>query len=266
VLLEVVDLATQACLDRHAWQLTWTMTTFLQRQWHLKDQIAMQTAAMHAAKRMADPALEALAHRDLARAHTRSGDDNLARYHFEQALTLHTELDDHAGLGHTHQNIALINEKNGQYAKALHHARKALSRFRSANHQPGQARTLNSVGYYHALCGDFERALVFCRQALAMHQQQGDHYGQSGPYGSLAFAYLNLDRFEEAIACAHDALEIYQQAGDRYNYARMLIILGDAYQAAADVTAARESWRRALEILCTLDHPDADKVGRRLGV
>jgi hypothetical protein len=52
--------------------------------------------------------------------------------------------------------------------------------------------------------------------------------------------------------------------GQRYYAAGTLDRLGDAQRAAGDAAAAGDAWRRALEILSALDHPDADDVRAKL--
>jgi hypothetical protein len=69
VLLAAVDRAAATGFDIHTWQLAWILTTFLDRRGHWHDWATTQSAALAAARRLADPITQAYAHRTLARAH-----------------------------------------------------------------------------------------------------------------------------------------------------------------------------------------------------
>jgi hypothetical protein len=73
VLLAAVEHAAATGLDTHAWQLPWTMWTFLNRQGHWHDWAAAGRVAVAAAKRVADLPTQARAHRALADAYTPMG-------------------------------------------------------------------------------------------------------------------------------------------------------------------------------------------------
>lgn len=107
--------------------------------------------------------------------------------------------------------------------------------------------------------------IACCRQALALLAETGDKYGQAGTWDSLGYAYHQSGDHEQATTCYHNAIDLHRQAGDRHNEADALTRLGDNHHAAGRPDAARDSWRRALEILDELDHPDADQVRARAG-
>ena len=76
--------------------------------------------------------------------------------------------------------------------------------------------------------------------------------------------YSHLGDLPEAARCYQRSLELYRDLGDLYRQAEVLTHLGDTLHAAADVTAARETWQQALTILTDLDHPEADVVRAKL--
>jgi hypothetical protein len=61
-----------------------------------------------------------------------------------------------------------------------------------------------------------------------------------------------------------EVLAIYRQAGQKVNIAEALTGLGDAQQAAGNITAARDSWQRALALLKDLPNADEHPVRARL--
>jgi hypothetical protein len=58
----------------------------------------------------------------------------------------------------------------------------------------------------------------------------------------------------------------HQPPGRPYTESEILTSLGDAHAAAGDQDAARVTWRRALSIVSTFEHPDAQRLRERLGL
>ncbi len=264
VLLAAVGHAARNGFDTHTWQLAWGLYTFLDRRGHWHDLITAWRTALDAADRLADPPAQALAHRLLARAHTRLGRYQDAYTHHHAALDLYAKIGDRTGQAHTHRHLAYVWERQGRPRQALGHARQALTLYRAAGHRRGHALTLNAVGWHHALLGNHQQALTHCRQALALFQDLGDRQGEAETWDSLGYAHHHLGNHHEAIDCYRRALDLFRNLGSRYYQTTALIHLGDTYHAAGNLDAARTAWRRALTILIDLDHPDAEGVRARL--
>jgi len=267
VLLAAVGLAAEAGVDTHAWQLAWTLDTFLDRQGHWHDLTTAWQTALPAAGRLHDPvspAAQAHAHRNLAYAHTRLGRYPDAHTHLAHALHLYALAGDHAGQVHTHRLLAFLWERQGRPEQALDHAQQALTLSRAAGNLHGQAYALNEVGWGHAQLGDYQQALTYCQQALTLHQEFGDRDGQAAAWDSLGYAHHYLAHHTQAADCYQHALHLLRNLGDRHNEATVLTHLGDTQHAAGDPTAARTAWTHALDILTDLDHPDAAGVRTKL--
>jgi tetratricopeptide (TPR) repeat protein len=266
VLLATVELAAAAGMDAHAWQLAWTLWTFLDWQGHWHDHAAVGRTAVAAAARLTDPDAQGLAHRQLARAYTRLGRFDDAHVLFSHALGLYVRVGDQAGQANTHNNIAILWERRGEPARGLGHARKAFDLFRDAGHLIGQGKALNNTGWFQALLGDYQEALASCQEALALHQGLGNRYGQACTLDSLGFVHHQLGCYTEALACYRRALSLHRELGERYYEADSLARLGDTQGASGNPDAARRAYQQSLNILTELDHPDADKVKAKLGI
>jgi tetratricopeptide (TPR) repeat protein len=264
VLLAAVGHAAATRLDTHAWQLAWTLDTFLDRRGHWHDLAAIGRAAVAAAERLADPPVQARTHRLLAHAYTRLGRFDDARTQLRHALDLTTQADDLAGQAHTHLALAQVWERQGRHPEAFDHARRALDLCRAAGHQLGQARALSGVGWYQALLGDYRQAITACEQALTLLQELDDRDGQADAWDSLGYAHHHLGQHTQAIACYQHAIDLYRDLGDHYDEAETLAHLGDTHHAAGKPEAARTAWQQARTILDQLDHPDADTVRTKL--
>jgi DNA-binding SARP family transcriptional activator/tetratricopeptide (TPR) repeat protein len=264
VLLAAVDHAAATGFDTHTWQLAWTLRSFLDRQGHWHQWVAAQHAAVAAAGRLADPAVQAPAHRYLASAYTRLGRFDDAHTQLRRALDLTTRAGDLTGQAHIHQSFAHLRDRQGRYREALDHTQQALDLYRAVGHELGQARCLNAVGWYHTLLGDHQLALTTCQQALALLQELDDRPALAATWDSLGHAHHRLGHHDDAVTCYQYALDLVRELGDRYYEAVALTHLGDAHQASGDPRTADSAWQQALAILDQLDHPDAGEVRAKL--
>jgi tetratricopeptide (TPR) repeat protein len=264
VLLAVIGHAATAGYETHAWQLTWTVSTFLDRQGHWHDFAAAGRYAVAAADRLADPAVQAWARRTLARAYTRLNRFDDADTQLRDALSLSDQSADQAGQADTHHYLTILYWRWNRLETALEHARQCLDLSRSVGHRGRLAGALNGVGWLQALIGDAQSALVSCEQALVMHTELGDLHGQAHTWDSLGFAHHQLGHHARAIACFRNTLTLVRQLGDRYQEADTLASLGSVHLATGHPHAAHDAWQRALIILDELDHPDAERVRAQL--
>ncbi|MEO3928900.1 tetratricopeptide repeat protein [Micromonosporaceae bacterium B7E4] len=265
VLLAVVAQAVSTGFDVHAWQLAWTMNTYLDRLGAWQDQSTAQHLALLAASRVDDRNGQARAHRNRAIACLRLGEFDEAHHHLRQSLDLYGALGDRVGSARTQLNLGILAERRGRYAQALHHARRAFDLFDAVDHAAGRANALNNIGWYHIQLGDHRRALGYCQQALVEQQRVGNRYWQAHTWDSLGTAHHHLGDHRQAVDCYEHALALWREAGERYHEATTLTHLGDTQHATGATEPARTAWQQALDILDRLGHPDAELLRSRLG-
>jgi tetratricopeptide (TPR) repeat protein/transcriptional regulator with XRE-family HTH domain len=264
VLLAVLDHAATTRFDTHTWQLTWTLSTFLDQRGRWTELVGVGGIALTAAERLSDPTAEAHAHTTIACAHTRLRHFDDAQAHLECALDRYGRTGDRIAQAHTHHNLGYLADVRGGHATALDHTRQALDLFRAAGHLVGQANTLNAIGWCYAQMADLRQTLVHCRQALSMLKQLEDFVGQAHTWDSIGYAHRHLGEHTAAIASYQQAVDLYQRIGDRNGEATTLTRLGDTHHDAGDADLADKSWQQALAILDDLAHPDADTVRAKL--
>jgi tetratricopeptide (TPR) repeat protein len=264
VLLAAQRQAADTGFDAHAWQLAWTMDTFLVRQGHWRDRADAWQEAIRAADGLDDPVARACAYRFLADAETMLGRHAEAHTHYRHALDAYERLGDLVGQADTHRTLALLCEQEGRPSKALDHARRSLSGYQAAGHRRWQAAMLNHVAWYHVLVGEHTEAITWCERALPMLSEVNDGYGQAATWDTLGYAHYHLGNYARAAECYERSLGFEEAHGDRHNLAESLLRMGDARHAAGDHTAARAAWERALDILTDLGHPDAETVAKTL--
>jgi DNA-binding SARP family transcriptional activator len=264
VLLAVIAQAADQGFDAVAWQLSASLSDFLDRSGQWSEWSTALSTALAAAGRLGDRAAQARARRLLARARTRVGDYPEAQHHLDLALGLLEQLGDTVGQGQVHLAACLVATRCNKPTDAEASARSALELFRAASHKAGEAYALNNLGWSLAELGDHQQALSTCEQALRLHGETRDREGEAATLDSLGYVHHQLRHYPQAVAHYRDALELRRRLGDRYDEAETLARLGDLYDESGDAAAAREAWREALRILDDLQHPDADAIHAKL--
>ena len=265
VLLAAVNLAARTGFGTYAWQLAWTLATFLDRRGYWPDWVATERTALAAAYRADDRPGQAYAHRSLGLALLQLGSYDDALYHLSEALKLREQAGDHAELARCHVDISWVLDQRGQFTESLGHARRALGLLEATGDRAGQAGTLNSLAVTYGNLGDYRQALTCGQQALSLCRELGDRRGETGTLDTLGLLQHRLGNDAEAIDCYRRALDLCAEFGSRHNQADVLSHLGEACRAAGNPQGARLAWRQALEILEDMQHPDAAEVRARLG-
>ncbi|MEU9455058.1 BTAD domain-containing putative transcriptional regulator [Streptomyces sp. NPDC048277] len=264
VLLAAVQEAARSGLGAHCWQLAATLELFLDRHGRWQDQLVVQEAALHAAEELDDPSGRAHAHRALGFVNGRLERPAEAHEHLSTALRLFAAIGDASGQGRVHRYLAFQANRQGRHREALDHYREAHALYDAAGHRSGQAGIFNEVGWTRILLGAYEEALADCQRAITMNQQLGDRNGEAAAWDSLGYAHHHLGRYQRALTCYEHALTAYREIHDDYLEADTLVHIGDAWEADGSQERAAGAWRQALEILETIEHPDAEHVRDKL--
>jgi tetratricopeptide (TPR) repeat protein len=259
-LLAAVRLAAGRGFHRHAIAFRPILSMFLQRRGLWRDLASVQEITLGAATAVDDLGAQADAHRALARACTRLGDDRSADKHYRHALCKYGRIGDQRGQGFTHLNRGGLAEKQGRYRQALGHAAKAVDVMEATGDLLWQARALNALSWCHAQLGEHDVALAACRRSLDLLTSLGDPVGQAAAWDSLGYIHHLRANYEEAVACYDNAVRLNQELGDRHHEADTLSRTGDSHRAAGRFAAARTAWQRTYEILRELDPRRAEEI------
>jgi tetratricopeptide (TPR) repeat protein/transcriptional regulator with XRE-family HTH domain len=251
-------------LNRHAWQLSWVLSTYLDRCGRWYERAAILGTGLAAATSLGDIAGQAVCCRLLAKAHAWAGDYDQAEDCARRSVELYRQLGDRVGEAKTRTVLAVLAERRGRYGDAIDHSKQALDLFQAAGHAAGVTEELNNIGWEYALLGDYQQARTFCQQALTLSAELGHRRTEGDAWDSLGYAEHHLGNFAEAAACYERALGIMRELGDRWGEADSLTRLGDTRHAAAELSQARQAWQQALEIFDDLEHPDAEKIRAKL--
>jgi len=258
---------TTACgLDRYTWQLAWGVAMYLLKRGHLRELVDTQLAAIDAVRRLSEPVHEAAAHRFLGQAYTRMGQVEDAAAHLDESLRLYAAAGpDDPGHGRTWLALAFLSTRCGRHREALQRAEHALHLHRSRLDTDAAAGVIASIAWNLCELGQPDRAVAYCRQAIRVHKASHRHHAEAATWDTLGYAHSLRGNHAEAIRCYRAALAGLEMVGDRFREAGALNRLGDAHHAIGDHATAQDAWLRSLEILATLDYPEAESVRAKLG-
>jgi DNA-binding SARP family transcriptional activator/Tfp pilus assembly protein PilF len=264
VLVAAVRLAAQAGLAKHAWQLAWSLTTFLLRRGRWHDQSLVQNIGLSAARHAGDLTGQAHALHALGLGYARSGRFGEARPYFRRALQRFEKLGEHISQARIHSSLTWVAERQKRPAEALSHALRALELYRTSGHRAMEPSALNDVGYCHGLLGNYQQAMTYCQQALAANQELGERSGESATWDSLGYIHYQLGDYRQAVTCYERSLDLCRELADQYNEADTLDHIGDAHSRWGNPDAARAAWSHALRIFDDIDHPDSEHIRAKL--
>ncbi|WP_285619370.1 tetratricopeptide repeat protein [Kineosporia sp. NBRC 101677] len=265
-LLAAVHLSAEAGLDDLAWQLAWTLESYLRRQARWSDLRDVTAVGLRAAERLGTPAAQGYSQlvmataaaevSQLATAHTHAAE---ALEHYAQAGGGSAQL----GQARTHRMIGWLYELQNQHTDALAHVRMSLAGYRAVGHRDGEMFALNAVGWGLTLTGEHAEAVISCRQALALAEEAGDRNAQAMILDSIALAEHHLGHYGTAIDCYRRAADLFRELASPRGEGSTLARLADSQVAAGSLTAAHATYQQALHLLRAQNHPDTTAVLKR---
>ncbi|WP_328993675.1 tetratricopeptide repeat protein [Kribbella sp. NBC_01245] len=264
VLVRLVDVAAGAAFPAHCWQLADLVARYLGRQGRCDDAIAVEQVGLAAAQTLDDPGAMGLIHRGLAYYCARTGRHAEGREHIHRALELARASGDRLRLAYALGVGGFVMAQRPRYRSALAYAENSLALYEAEGSRPGQLRTLVSIGWYLAQLGEMDDAIVCSRRALEIADESGDLKAQAAAHDTLGYLNRRRGQHDEAIRAYQQAVQLFGTIDDRFYVATGLQRLGDVQAEAGDLTAARETWARALVVFEELGHPLAEQLRDKL--
>jgi tetratricopeptide (TPR) repeat protein len=260
----ITHAAERGGFDAYCWRISWAMAPVLVRGGFLHDYLATGRIGLAAARNLGDPLSLGHAHYHLAHACALLGEVADSDAHLTRALRSFTTAGDQAAVAMTFNGMAQLLMQRGEYPRALEREQEALRLRVALGDQDEIAHSEQTIASIYARLGQHDLALRHCYRALDLSRETGIRLRTADALGVLGLVYLGLGDHDKAIAAYMEVLAIYRQAGQKVNIAEALTGLGDAQQAAGNITAARDSWQRALALLKDLPNADEHPVRARL--
>ncbi|MFI6929430.1 BTAD domain-containing putative transcriptional regulator [Streptomyces sp. NPDC050287] len=247
-LLTVQSLALATGRHPQVWQLAWSLISYQQGGYHLREYLTVWRAALTATERQGDPTPRALAHWRYGHARSLTGDYGEALDQLGLALTLAERTDDTAGQAHICRTLGRVWEQYGDDERALEYALRALALYLQLDNPVWQANQLNAVGWMHAQLGRYPQARTHCDRALRLYSEHGRPADAASALDSLGYIAHHTGQHAQALEYYQQALALFREHADSSNEADTLANLAETHHAMGHPALAREAWQQALTL------------------
>ncbi|MEV0401916.1 tetratricopeptide repeat protein [Actinoallomurus sp. NPDC050550] len=164
--------------------------------------------ALAVARTARDETAEQGIQNDLGLAYRLRGDLDAAIECFQEAERIATRTRDQAALARAYGNLAQTHRMLGRLGEALRFERKALRLFRRLRERRDEALALSSLAQIHMGFGEYKAGRECCEKALIIFRRLGDRHNEALAHHTMANLYLVQDREAEARQSFRKAIEI----------------------------------------------------------
>ena len=252
VLRVLLDQTVTRGLPEYTWQLAWGLDPFLDRQARWRDEVPIHRAALAAAEKIGDPAMQAQSHVNLGLAFRMLGDPRRATEHFEAAQRFYTEAGDLSGQARTLQFFAMGFEDQGAREQAFAYTARALELSRQAGDRELEAISLNNLACRYSNTGDQAAAIRCVEESLALFEEIGKESYRPEVLVTLGQCRGRAGDTELAVANLAEAISVFRAERNPFQEAYALRWLAITQRQAGNVASARRAWQRALPLLSEL--------------
>ncbi|MDQ3787531.1 MAG: tetratricopeptide repeat protein, partial [Actinomycetota bacterium] len=275
-----------------------------QQQTRLDEAERCYASALEIFERLSEDHGHALALRNLATLDRMRRGTAATMAKYELALEKMRAVGDLVGEAHILQHMAKVCIDEGDADRALVLLETALARCREVGYLRGEAQVLNRFAELHLLVNQVEEAHQALNRVLLIVRDIGDRIGEahalyrlgvvrqrSGRLDNadttlqhalslarqvgqrmvtgnahLALGEIALTRGQETVAAGHAeaALTLFTDFGATIRQARALVLRSDIHQGRGDDGAAASDLSKAIELLATVDSPEAVRLRKEL--
>jgi CHAT domain-containing protein/Tfp pilus assembly protein PilF len=129
--------------------------------------------------------------------------------------------------GNATSSLASVYQLQGRTQAAFELLQQALEIHTEVQNFGSQAITLNNLGALYNRCGQWDKAVSCWERCLALSRQQGFRYSEGLCLGNLAHLYLELGRSRRGKDYYRAAIPIYREHNDLKQIATAFVNLGD---------------------------------------
>jgi tetratricopeptide (TPR) repeat protein len=207
-----------------------------------------------------------LVYRQQGLIHQRRGRYDLAREHFQLALTRAIERERTDEQAAAHGLLSFLAYLRGDYDELTRQAQASLDLATRADETALRAEGLRNLGIAAYRSGDYQRAIELYEASLSASQSIGDQASIAKCYNNIGFALRTMEQYGEAVEAFGRALELHEAAGSIEGAAGVLANIGGVYLRSGDLEQAVAHLERA-RALSDESHADwiTAKVCRTMG-
>lgn len=183
-------------------------------------------------------------------------DEALKRY--QQALAIHTTLNNRQGMAQTWEHMGRIFDEQMHFDDALHYYQLSLTEKTTLNNETGMAVLLHQMGNVNFVQGKLDTAKEWYEHALLLNEKLGDTRSAGYSRGQLGLILQRHGKPNEALTFFAKSLLDFEKAQEEKGMAASHHQLGRLYQDQGEPTKALEHYNEAIAL--------REKMGDLLGL
>ncbi|HEX8867509.1 MAG TPA: hypothetical protein VF821_17760 [Lentzea sp.] len=252
--------------DRHIWQLVWTGFDLIDRFYTWRDWMWALTGAQQAAARLGEHLYVARLMYLEAVAIARLGHYEDARQRFTASEDAYAQIGDVPGQvrSQTGQAWTLILLDRPHESLEVAQAALDLQRRDASATARLVGMAMHQVAEGLGAAGEYQKALECCAELKAVRRGIENPYDSGNGALTEGAILVGLGESGPAIEVLASAIGWFNQVGSWSDIANAQRWLGEAYEQAGDLTAARLTWIESLATYEHHQHPYAEKVRAKL--
>ncbi|HKQ50729.1 MAG TPA: CHAT domain-containing protein, partial [Pyrinomonadaceae bacterium] len=151
--------------------------------------------------------------------------------------------------GQIAMSMGEVYEAYGQLETALGYFKEALALYRDgARDEVATIDAVRKVGHVEARIGDYDEAVRQIKEGLGLAQKIENRYLAALCHESLGKVYLSAGLYPPSEQEFQEAVALYEETGNRREWARAQAFLGQTNYLQGKMAAARDSYRKAIEV------------------
>jgi tetratricopeptide (TPR) repeat protein len=159
---------------------------------------------------------------------------NQARSFFEKSLDLDTQIGNRRNLATTYHQLGIVAQALREYAEARQYYQQAIAIFIEFSDRYSQASTYHQLGRVAQALREYAEARQYYQQAIAIKIEFSDRYSQASTYSQLGLLAEELGDLEEAKSNHLQDLQISKEFQDQNRLAFVTQNLSRIYQVTQD--------------------------------
>ncbi|RRB12231.1 tetratricopeptide repeat protein [Larkinella knui] len=172
----------------------------------------------------------------------------LARQHYNLALSIHQSLKNRLGVAVSYGHIGHLYEKQQRYDSAFYYQRQALQQYRQIDHKPGIAKIYENLGSIFEDLEQYDSARYYFQNALRLSKQTGDEIGRIEIINNLGDVLRKTGKYRESLQLSKEAIALASKTGEQHqlsgaynDLAKGFSLLGKPDSAYQYVALSREN-------------------------
>ena len=212
--------------------------------------VRRQLAIAHSNNNFSD---QILAYNNLGTLTLQEGDLATAQAAFNEGLTVSQDVGSQSGIGLSLSNLGLVSAAQGKTDDARKYYEIAANYRARARDYTGQANTDSNLGDIYLATGRLREAIGAYRLSLSLARDVDEPYIQLRAIDGLIAAYRQMQLPREVERYLVDRIALTLRTGDDWQRLLTFRTMGEIHEENGDLTAAYESYQRALRMAIGLD-------------